>query len=276
MAYFVARNSTYSALSRIHLANSGDPGTRQLLGTKVVLGDDLVQATLGAIDPSVPIGGQNSLPHADVIRVPFGSGSSYGQNDNIFALGEERHISRASGRTSLKGTHVAYPESWTPAIITELESFIQASVLFHSTYGRGLYFGNVDRRRYSMPVMVPGSGMPINYILENENIVLDDNAEQPEIFPVQPSESIFDESSRKWVIVDHGGKMAYVFYGIVINPESDEYQGRAVLQISGGPTNAVDTLFAQSSSWPEAGAEQLDGTAIDAFWPTHRPVLKKK
>ena len=69
--------------------------------------------------------------------------------------------------------------------------------------------------------------------------------------------------------------MAYVFYGLMVNPESDAYKGRAVLQISGGPTNATDTTFTQSS-FPESGTEQLDGTALDAYWPTHRPVLKSK
>lgn len=276
MAYFVARNALYSALSAIRLENSADPQTRQLLSTKVVLGDDLIQSTLGAVGVVVPIGGQNSLVHADVIRLPFGSGSYYGQDESLVPFGEERRVARSTGRTSLKGTHIRYPESWSSTMITALEALIQPSTLFHSTYGRGLYLGNTDSHRYTMPVLVPGSGIPISYIAEASYLVIDDNAEQPEMFPVQPTESIFDESSKKWVILDHGGKMAYVFYGIMINPESDSYQGRAVMQISGGPTSAVESPFLQATTYPEAGSEQVDGTALDAFWPTHRPVLKKK
>lgn len=274
LAYFAAKGPEYSALSRIDLFNTADIATRQLLSTKVVLGNDLIQSAFGG--SGFTAGGMNAIVHSDLIRIPFGSGSYIGQDDNVLPQGEERRLARSSGRTSLKGTRIAYPPSWTPAVIAKLETFIQASQLFHAGYGRGLYFGTTDLNRYTMPVLVPGSGIPISYILETERIVLTDNAEQPESFPVKPTESIFDDSPRRWYVTDHGGQMAYVFYGLMINPQSDNYTGRVVMQISGGPTSAVDIPVGQSISFPEAGTEQLDGTALDAFWPTHRPILKNK
>lgn len=277
MAYYAARGPEYSAMSRIDLETSAVVTSRYLLSTKVVLGDDIIQSSKDRlITGLLAAAGFNSVPHPDLVRVPFGSGSGMGQDYGATNVASWTRLARSSGRTSLKGARIAYPDSWTPAVITELESFIQASQLFHSGYGRGLYFGTTNRNRYTMPVLVPGSGIPINYLARNEHIVLDDNAEQPEAFPVQPMESLFENSNRRWYQADHGGQMAYVFYGLMINPESNSHHGRVTMQISGGPTSATDSLLGQEARFPEIGTEQVDGTALDAFHPTHRPILKSK
>ena len=277
MAYYAARGPEYSAMSRIDLETTSDVASRYLLSTKVILADDIIQSSKDRqISALIAAAGFNSIPHPDLVRVPFGSGSGMGQDLGAVNSAWWTRLARSSGRTSLRGARIAYPDSWTPAVITELESFIQASQLFHSGYGRGLYFGTTDRNRYSMPVLVPGSGIPISYLAREEQLILDDNVEQPEVFPVHPMESLFENSNRRWYQADHGGQMAYVFYGLMINPESNSHHGRVTMQISGGPTSATDSLLAQESRFPEVGTEQVDGTALDAFWPSKRPVLKSK
>jgi hypothetical protein len=55
-----------------------------------------------------------------------------------------------------------------------------------------------------------------------------------------------------------------------MRPLSDEYKNHVVLQVTGGPTGG--TSENQNLYTPD----DLHGTAIDAFWPSRRPLLKSK
>jgi hypothetical protein len=59
-----------------------------------------------------------------------------------------------------------------------------------------------------------------------------------------------------------------VGFGAVINPASDQYQGRCIMQWSGGPVGAQDVAGTNLGS-PE-------GTALDAFHMTGRPILTQQ
>ena len=87
---------------------------------------------------------------------------------------------------------------------------------------------------------------------------------------------MFAPSNRKYHPYDHGGPLAYCFYGMLIRPHHANYLNRLVMQISGGPTMG-DRL--QSEAFDTASkhsADVLDGTALDAFWPTHRPLISAR
>jgi hypothetical protein len=195
----------------------------------------------------------------DLIKIPFGSVSRYPPG-----LGA---TSRDVSYSSLKGTRIEYPASWGAPTITALENLISASVLYHSAYGRGIYLGTPDEA-FSMPMLLPGSGHNLFHILDGLNILVEEDATPPPYFPDQPGEPIFADSNRRFYPSDKGGPLAYSFYGVLINPADNDFRGRAVLQISGGPPMA---WFNESDV-----SDKTVATALDAFWPTHRPVLKKK
>ena len=61
-------------------------------------------------------------------------------------------------------------------------------------------------------------------------------------------------------------------------PSDGQYNGRVVMQISGGPLGQVRrrSTFEYDESIETPDETNMDGTALDAFWPTGRPILKKK
>jgi hypothetical protein len=95
---------------------------------------------------------------------------------------------------------------------------------------------------------------------------------QPDSFPYMPSGSLFDQSNITYAPGDIGGPIAYVFYGTLIRPSSNANKNKMVLQITGGPTGGVSASLPVSQYTPE----DLDGSAIDAFWPIGRPIFKSK
>jgi len=80
---------------------------------------------------------------------------------------------------------------------------------------------------------------------------------------------MFSGSNQVYYSNDHGGPIAYVGYGLMIRPSSDTYKNQLVMQVAGGPTGGqgIPATYTQ---------DDLDGTAIDAFWPSRRPLLKSK
>lgn len=200
----------------------------------------------------------------DLIRIPMGSSSLF---SGVYS-GDTYSTSYTSGNASLRGRTIAYPDSWTAPDITTLEGALVASTSIHTTYGRGVYFGSVSNR-ISMPVLVPGSGLPLSTTLTGANLLLTSTAQAPEAFPVGPSVSPFATSPKRWMVYDHGGPIGYCFYGLIINPTDDDHHGQAVMQISGGPF-----MGAGGTSSAYFTSDVVDGTALDAFWPSRRPILK--
>jgi hypothetical protein len=203
--------------------------------------------------------GQNpheSTTNVDLIRLPLSSGNSR-------SISEGRHI---SSRTSLRGLLVEYPSTWSGSVLTSLEAFWQAS-----TTRRGLYYGSTEIRQ-NLPMLVPGSGTELSHMLQDGSVsaLLDIDDTAPLTFPYMPADPIFASSNRMYDSFDHGGPIAYVFYSVVINPTDDDLHGRAVMQISGGPTGPSRASAFTTTYTPD----DLDGTAIDAFWPLYRPLIK--
>jgi hypothetical protein len=178
------------------------------------------------------------------------------------------YVPYGNGQTDLRGMVIKYPDTWDSPTVAFVEPLYAESVIFHTGYGRGLYLGSTTSRQ-AMPVLVPGSGTPLDILMLTYDFILDEHSDQaPVPFPMSAGAPVFSEGNRRWVTYDHGGPLAYMFYGMVINPSSDDYYGRAVLQIAGGPTMGEGNL--SGSSFTPDG---MDGTAIDAFWPLRRVVL---
>jgi len=206
---------------------------------------------------------EETAPFIDILWLPFSSSSRLSRIDRN-QQGQRR--GHAFGHSSLRGHLTGYPPSWGASTITNVETLISAAT--HSR--RGLYLGS-SSTRYNMPLFVPGSGTELDLVLGLEDVQVEATATPPERVPYMPGESIFATSNRQYHQLDHGGPLAYVGFGALIDPGSDGYRHRAVLQVSGGPTGpeAVD--------WPTATEftpNNLNGTAIDAFWPLYRPVIK--
>jgi len=197
----------------------------------------------------------------DLVVIPMGSSSMSAGTVSLTSS----YRSQESGASHLRGRSIGYPTSWNATTVSAVDSLVQASELFHSTYGRGLYFGS-STRAYATPVLVPGSGTPLAQVITDSTLPAT-SAQPPEAFPVAPATSPFATTAKRWAGYDHGGPLAWCGYGLIVNPEDDEYKGQAVLQVSGGPT--LGTSSNNSS-------DQVEGTAIDSFWPSKRPLLRSK
>jgi len=207
----------------------------------------------------------------DLIIMPFGSSSSQrirGWQQYIAGASYQDFASYAMSISSLKGLVAAYPTSWTPATITALETLFQASS-DHLSRGRGLYLGS-DTERYNMSVLVPGSGSSLNELCTELRVFPDSGTEVPDPLPYMPGDPMFASSNGFFLDQDHGGPVAYSCFGAIIRPLEDDYKNQAVLQITGGPNGGT------SQNKSGFSADQLHGTAIDAFWPRGRPILKSK
>jgi hypothetical protein len=206
---------------------------------------------------------QSSL--VDIVKIPW---SSYSDTTNAPPIA----AGNASGFQDLKGAPIAYPPGWTAGDITALEALFQGSQDSHNR-GRGLYLGSANER-FNMPVLLPGSNLSLKDLTRIKNISLTQGAEDVPRFPVKPGEPLFGENNRSYTSYSHGGPIAYVYVGMFVNPASVEHHNQLVLQISGGPTGpnrSVYTVREASNS-----IYGIDGTAIDAFWPTGRPVMPSK
>jgi hypothetical protein len=191
---------------------------------------------------------------SDLIVLPFRSSSLTTMN---------RAATRESGLTSLKGLRVGYPSGWSAGTITAAENLYTASIDARGA-GRGIYMGDATAR-LTMPVLVPGSGDTLSFV--NDVLAVGVDAEEsPAAVPYMSSINPFAPSAKRNFEYDHGGPIAYSCFAIAFKPSSDKYKNKVVMQVAGG-TNCkgiAGNLYAQ---------EDLDGTALDAFWPTHRPIL---
>ncbi len=199
----------------------------------------------------------------DTVYLPFGSSSS-----RYSTTAEPDSVAAAS----LRGRVIQYPDSWGVATATALEALIIPSQIFRSNYGRGMYLGT-STTMHTMPMMVPGSGSPVYSVIQANDVLMEKTAQPAEQYPVSSAVSPFAHSVRDNTKYDHGGPIGYSCYGVIIAPADDDYAGQAVLQISGGPTGPRAYL---GSSIPVAISGQPDGTAIDSFWPSKRPLLRSK
>ena len=267
---FMANNyPDYHLLSHVGFLNDGLAGDKYLYNSVVI--EDTRRTPFSSHGE---IGGLTyglmKSEYPDLIRIPF---SSAGSPSGSYY--RETSIASASGFTSLKGYSLGYPVSWGVVTTNAVESLIQPSVLYHAAYGRGVYLGSTSKA-YIMPAFVPGTGTSLGEVLRTANVLPEVTAQAPSSLPSYPHEPVFSSSNRRNYPVDKGGPLAYVFYGALVNPSSDAYSGRAVLQISGGTTRVEESFIALGGSSLSLESEGLDSTAIDAFWPSHRPVLKKK
>jgi hypothetical protein len=224
-------------------------------------------------------------PAYDLIKVAMQSGSA-NNSDGFGNVG--------NGSTSLVGRQIGYPSSWSPTTISNLETSIVGSRNFYSSYGRGVYLGNT-KFRFNMPVLIPGTGTPLDQASElytplasltvGRTLMSDfpDTTDQPpEIFPYEPASPLFASSPRRNLRYAFGGPLAYVFYGMTISPSSDQYKNRAVMQITGGPlmgemNDSSNFSFSHKiTKTREDNPNKVNGTALDAYWPKYRPILKSK
>lgn len=267
MAYFMYSQYSIGATVVVDWDIGDQAYTRRVFGTYATIESErqayttnggIFQAQTG----NQPIG----LSYAegavtDLVKIPMGSSSVSG---GIVSF-DDTYRSQGSSAVSLKGRTVAYPSSWNATTITAVETLVQASELFHVTYGRGLYFGTTSTA-YAMPVLVPGSGTPLSVVITDSSLP-DTSAQPPDAFPVVPASSPFASTAKRWAPNDHGGPLAWCGYGLMINPTSDAFKGQLFIQVSGGPT--LGTSNNNSS-------DQVEGTAIDAFVPSKRPLLKTR
>lgn len=207
----------------------------------------------------------------DIVRLPLTSGAS-ANRDAAKQNQEAWDQGRLLGALSLVGRRVEYPSTWSPATIASLEASYIATEDAHGT-GRGLYYG-LDKERFNLPVFVPGSGTSLRAILSRTGQGIDAGTTVPDVFPYMPIDPIFAQTNQVYYPQDHGGPAAYVCLGSFIAASSDEHRNQVVLNISGGPTGGQLMNFHTTSYKYNAGG--LHGTAIDAFWPHGRPVLKSK
>ncbi len=198
----------------------------------------------------------------DLIKVPFGS---YESNETSSTLGSN-YGSSAASVSALKGLTVEYPANWSDPTKLALEGLIQGGDNGRGG-GRGLYLGSTESR-YCMPMFVPGTGTTLQWVLRQEHLVVDQE-DAPPTFPYMPADALFNQSTQTYIQYDIGGPLAYVFFGALMRPTDFKYKNRMVMQISGGPTGGIDTKDNNTHYSPE----DLDGTAIDAFWPIGRPLF---
>jgi len=201
----------------------------------------------------------------DMVVRPFGSSAQRRQRS--IALQGELEDSLAMSVSSLKGKLIEYP-AWSGPTITTLEGLITATTDSRNA-GRGLYLSNsTGDNRLNMPVLVPGTGTSLTDVCRTADVLLNATDLTPEGYPYMPGEPLFADNNQAYYKYDHGGPLAYVCFGLLVQPTADTYKNQLVLQISGGPTGGTGV-----STYTQ---DDLDGTAIDAFWPSRRPLMKSK
>ena len=209
----------------------------------------------------------------DTVKVPISSQSSQVDTNRSHA---EPHMTPATGQMTFRGFNIGYPPGWSAGDIATLEGMILGAQDLKGA-GRGLFLGDtVANSRFAMPVLVPGSGTDLTTVLMATYQTIDIDSQPPPKIPTIPGEPLFEEGNRIWTQYDHGGPIAYVFMGMFVNPVSDEFKNRLVLQISGGPTGK--TSYPSSNAGNPSptyyySSESVEATALDAFWPRGRPLL---
>jgi hypothetical protein len=251
--------------------------TRQFYGTYTVIENWRAIAFGQNVNNVEAIGLRIAKP-LDTVYMPWSSGSRPVDHARTTAYTQRTNYYDDSASTTLTGLNIAYPDSWDAATITQAETLLRASEGWNAGYGRGICLTNASGvYRFNMPVLLPGSGTPMADLFQFTGLPVTTAVSPPSI-PVAPGESPFARSHRCYDFADHGGAMAYCCFGLHIYPDATAYSGRCVMQISGGPLGHTrspsaaeydETIFSYDET-------TVDGTALDAFWPTGRPVLKKR
>jgi hypothetical protein len=205
----------------------------------------------------------------DLVKVPL---SSYSKQQEAL----DRNASQ--GTMTLKGKSVGYPGTWSGS--STMDDAVYAGPRDIRGAGRGIYFGD-ETNRFNMPVLCPGTGTPLNQAFKTWPLSppVDGTWAPPESLPYMPGESFFHQTNQVSYPFDHGGPIAYVFMGSFVRPISKSYRNSLILQISGGPTGPdkmKDQPVALQPAYRVNTSEELDGTALDAFWPKNRPILRAK
>ena len=232
-------------------------------------------------NPSAETAGARLVKPLDTIVLPWSSGSRTTDHRELTVKTQHSNYYADSSSTTLTGLVVQYPDSWDAATKTAADALLRASETFVSNYGRGVYLRLHETAstyyRANMPMLVPGSGTPMNDVFNYTTLPLA-TAESPPSVPSAPAESPFARSHRVYDVYDHGGAIAYCGFGLHMNPTDDQYSGRVVMQISGGPLGQVRqaSLVEYGEIIQTPDETNTDGTALDAFWPTGRPILKKR
>jgi len=194
----------------------------------------------------------------DTVILPYSEGGVSGSH-----LPSATNYTTGSG---IKGLRFVYPPGWSTGTVTAMDSTFTASIDLKGA-GRGLFVGDTTTRLNSA-AFVPGSGDSL-YTVTTNLVPSADPEEEPLRAQYSPASSPFAETSKMYHRYDHGGPIAYSFFSAAIRPESEQYKNRLVLQMVGGP-------LGQTGQFNDIDPSNTDGTAIDAFWPTGRPVLKSK
>jgi hypothetical protein len=261
--------------------------TRKIDGTYIVVENSRAFTSGRNIaSPSDGAPGLRLVKPLDTIVLPFSAAGSRA-TDYLASTDDGSHRPNYyvdSSSNSLVGMAVQYPDSWDAATVTAADALLQASETFNGAYnyGRGVYLrashlGGSTYARSNMPILVPGSGTPMNEVFRYTTLPNVD-AESPPSIPTAPAESPFAGTHRRYDPYDHGGAIAYCGFGLHMIPTDAQYAGRVVMQISGGPLGQVryPGVYEYSENIETPDETNVDGTALDAFWPTGRPVLKKK
>ena len=236
------------------------------------------------------------IVYNDTIRVPFGYGAVVSSvpptptsiDGSTHQLSEFPTLRNSSilDYGELTGLEIEYPASWTPGDITLADSLIVAPVNGGpgSHYGRGVYIGTTSSR-YVAPTLVPGSGTNLMQILLDIGATMVGGVTTPPSMPYMPKTNLFVEDNRLFHYGDHGGPLAYVFYGTGINPQNGDYRNRLILQITGGPNGMQVQKPKWDAPWymnatavevTSHAPQDLSGSALDAFYPIGRPLLSKR
>jgi hypothetical protein len=248
-----------------------------------------MRETLVTVEPPVQAAGQvlagagsQTAVFTDTIKVPFSSGCRDAADDfsleYIFGTAARQEGGRTTiGRMSLAPSIIGYPANWSPGDTTTVDALLLASSDTKGL-GRGVYLGTATAR-YSMPMLLPGSGTELSRVLRENKKMITSGTTSPELYPYLPNVNLFATDNKQDTAYDHGGQLAYVFYGTALVPTSTDHANKLVLQISGGPTGTSGVGYLSTTIFNSAVAQRstdLAGTAIDAFWLPGRPVMPSK
>lgn len=244
-------------------ANEGHIYHTAVLAEKSSFGD------LGSKSFSPDLALYTASSYTDILKLPW---SSYTVETMYVPVSPSPGgNSYSSGLQSLKGLTIGYPTSWVAGDVTSLDALFVGSQDSYNR-GRGIYLGSSTQRAI-MPVLLPGSGNPLRHLASwfklNLSVGIDESVPT---FPFSPGVPLFADDNKVYLEYSHGGKLAVVYFGLFVNPSGTEYRNQTVLQISCSPVGS-DRLLTNAV----AGSNSpyfVDGTAIDAFWPLGRPLVR--
>jgi len=265
---------------RIHDTPDGaSVSTERFFGTNAIV-ENFRTMVYGQNVVSTSTPGLRIAKPVDTVVLPWtGSGSRAAEYNALSS--DTSHVPNYyndSSSAALIGTEIKYPDSWDPGTITAAEALLRASEVWTNVYGRGVCLTDFNGvYRFNMPILVPGSGTPMNDVFAYTTLPVE-TAESPASIPSAPYTSPFARSHRCYDSADHGGAIAYCGFGLHINPSAATYHGRCVMQITGGILGQIKAArnYEYAETIPTPDETNASGTALDFFWPTGRPILQQK